>query len=127
MVFFIIGIILILVGVLALGLYRNNRKNLDEEDEYTRYNTGCLKIVSLVLVVLGLVVVITQCFYTQDAGDVKVLRDFGGNIAGSSTETGLHLKAPWQDVITYDIRNNVISFVADGEESFDGVQRMVRK
>ena len=120
MVFFITGIILILIGAIALVLYKINKNYIDEDDTYTRYNTGCLKIVSLVLVVLGLVVVITQCFYTQDAGDVKVLRDFGGNIAGSSTETGLHLKAPWQDVITYDIRNNVISFVADGEESFDG-------
>lgn len=127
MFFFITGIILILIGAIALVLYKINKNYIDEDDTYTRYNNGCLKIVSLVLVVLGLVVVITQCFYTQDAGDVKVLRDFGGNIAGSSTETGLHLKAPWQDVITYDIRNNVISFVADGEESFDGVQRMVRK
>ena len=72
------------------------------------------------IIVLGLITVVSQCFYAQDAGDVKVLRDFGGNIAGSSSDTGIHLKAPWQDVITYDIRNNVISFVADGEESFDG-------
>lgn len=120
MVFFIIGIILILVGVLALGLYQNNRKNLDEEDEYTRNYVGCFKVISVAIIVLGLTSVVSQCFYTQDAGDVKVLRDFGGNIAGSSTDTGIHLKAPWQDVITYDIRNNVISFVADGEESFDG-------
>lgn len=120
MVFFIIGIILILAGILALGLYQNNRKNLDEEDEYTRNYIGCFKVISVAIIILGLTSVISQCFYTQDAGDVKVLRDFGGNIAGSSTDTGIHLKAPWQDVITYDIRNNVISFVADGEESFDG-------
>lgn len=120
MVFFIIGIILILVGILALGLYRNNRENLDEEDEYTRSTIERFKIVSVVIIMLGLSAVVSQCFYAQDAGDVKVLRDFGGNIAGSSSETGFHLKAPWQDVITYDIRNNVISFVADGEESFDG-------
>lgn len=120
MVFFIIGIVLILVGMLALGLYQNNRKNLDEEDEYTRNYVGCFKVISVAIIVLGLTAVISQCFYAQDAGDVKVLRDFGGNIAGSSTDTGIHLKAPWQDVITYDIRNNVISFVADGEESFDG-------
>lgn len=120
MFFFIIGIFLILVGILALGLYRNNRKNLDEEDEYTRRSVGYLKIVSATVIILGLITVISQCFYAQDAGDVKVLRDFGGNIAGSSSDTGIHLKAPWQDIITYDIRNNVISFVADGEESFDG-------
>ena len=117
MVFFLIGIILILAGILALGLYQNNRKNLDE---YTRNYVGWFKIISVAIIILGLSNVVSQCFYTQDAGDVKVLRDFGGNIAGSSSDTGIHLKAPWQDVITYDIRNNVISFVADGEESFDG-------
>ena len=46
--------------------------------------------------------------------------DFGGNIAGSSSETGIHFKAPWQSIVTYDIRNNVISFVADGEEDYTG-------
>lgn len=120
MILFIAGIILILVGVLGLVLYRINRENLDEEDEYTRSNVGCFKIVSAAIIAIGLITIISQCFYTQDAGDVKVLRDFGGNIAGSSSDTGIHPKAPWQDVITYDIRNNVISFVADGEESFDG-------
>lgn len=120
MFFFVVGIILILAGILALGLYRSNRENLDEEDEYTRNTIEGFKIVSVAIIVLGLSTVVSQCLYTQDAGDVKVLRDFGGNIAGSSSETGFHLKAPWQDVITYDIRNNVISFVADGEESFDG-------
>ena len=120
MFFFIAGILFILAGILALGLYRKNRENLDEEDEYTRSTIGRFKIVSVVIIVLGLITVASQCLYTQDAGDVKVLRDFGGNIAGSSSDTGIHLKAPWQDVITYDIRNNVISFVADGEESFDG-------
>lgn len=120
MFFFIAGILFILAGILALGLYRKNRENLDEEDEYTRSTIGRFKIVSVVIIVLGLITVVSQCLYTQDAGDVKVLRDFGGNIAGSSSETGFHVKTPWQDVITYDIRNNVISFVADGEESFDG-------
>lgn len=75
---------------------------------------------SIIAFVVGVVLLGTQCLYTQDAGDVKVLRDFGGNIAGSSSETGFHLKDPWQDVITYDIRNNVISFVGDGEEDYFG-------
>lgn len=69
---------------------------------------------------LGALLIGSQCLYTQDAGDVVVLRDFGGNIAGYTSETGFHTKAPWQDTIVYDIRNNVISFVSDGEEDYIG-------
>lgn len=60
------------------------------------------------------------CFYAQDAGDVVVLRDLGGNIAGYTSETGFHLKFPWQDCITYDIRNNVITFTKDGTDDYMG-------
>lgn len=76
--------------------------------------------VSLSACLVGALLIGSQCLYTQDAGDVVVLRDLGGNIAGYTSETGFHTKAPWQDCITYDIRNNVISFVADGEEDYIG-------
>lgn len=76
--------------------------------------------VSLSACLVGALLIGSQCLYTQDAGDVKVLIDFGGNIAGSSSDTGFHVKAPWQSIVTYDIRNNVISFVADGAEDYIG-------
>ena len=60
------------------------------------------------------------CFYAQDAGDVVVLRDLGGNISGYTSETGFHAKLPWQDCITYDIRNNVITFTKDGSDDYMG-------
>lgn len=71
-------------------------------------------------IAVGAVVIALNCFYAQDAGDVVVLRDLGGNIAGSTSETGFHLKAPWQDCIVYDIRNNVITFTKDGEDDYMG-------
>lgn len=77
-------------------------------------------IVPTVLLGVALVLCGSQCVYTQDAGDVKVLINFGGDIAGSSAETGIHFKAPWQSIVTYDIRNNVISFVGKGEENYVG-------
>ena len=58
--------------------------------------------------------------YTQDVGDVVVLRSVTGSVDGMSKDAGLHFKAPWQEIITYDQRNNVISFVADGEEDYTG-------
>lgn len=59
--------------------------------------------------------------YSQDVGEVVVLRNLGGSIAGSSTDAGFHFKLPWQDTIKYDIRNNVLSFMGDEEEDqFEG-------
>lgn len=76
--------------------------------------------IGVVPVAFGTVMIAVGCIYTQDAGDVVVLRDIGGNIAGSTSETGFHLKAPWQDTIYYDIRNNVITFTKDGEDDYMG-------
>lgn len=105
MILFVIGILTIVTGIILL---------------ICKFKLDIPIIPSIIAFVVGVVLIFSQCLYTQDAGDVKVLRDFGGNIAGSSSETGFHVKTPWQDVITYDIRNNVISFVGDGEEDYFG-------
>lgn len=129
MVLFVLSLILIIVAVISFILFKryNKRKDktLQEMQELGQYiskedRRKLPMIPSVVIFVVGLLLLVSQCLYTQDAGDVKVLRDFGGNIAGSSSDTGFHAKAPWQDVITYDIRNNVISFVGDGEEDYFG-------
>lgn len=111
MILFVISLLVIIAAIVSFIIILRLRK--EEQDKIPI-------IPSIVAFVIGLILLGTQCLYTQDAGDVKVLRDFGGNIAGSSSETGFHFKAPWQDVITYDIRNNVISFVGDGEEDYFG-------
>lgn len=76
---------------------------------------------SFVGIILGIVLGLFGCIYTQDVGDVVVLRNLGGSIAGTSVEPGFHLKSPLQDTIRYDIRNNVLSFMGDSEEDqFEG-------
>lgn len=77
--------------------------------------------VPLAGIVVGALLVIPACLYTQDVGDVIVLRNLGGSIAGTSSEAGFHGKAPWEDTIRYDIRNNVLSFMgASEEDQFEG-------
>lgn len=129
MFLFILSLILIIIAIIVFVIFKryNARKDktLEEMKELGQYisNSDRRKLPifpSVIVFILGLLLLGSQCLYTQDAGDVKVLRDFGGNIAGSSSDTGFHVKAPWQDVITYDIRNNVISFVGDGEEDYFG-------
>lgn len=69
----------------------------------------------------GLVAIGLSCVYSQDVGEVVVLRSLGGNLAGSTTEAGFHFTAPWNNVITFDTRNNLINFYGDGTDySYDG-------
>lgn len=129
MILFVVSLILIILSIATFVGFKRYNSKVQKRLEQKEANNQCIYsedrfrfpvIPSIVIFIVGLILLASQCLYTQDAGDVKVLRDFGGNIAGSSSDTGFHVKAPWQDVITYDIRNNVISFVADGEEDYFG-------
>ena len=111
MILFILSIVIILAGIATMIFIGHINK---AEDRHFSMLPG------VTIMLVGAIICGTQCFYTQDAGDVKVLINFGGNIAGSSAETGIHMKAPWQSLVTYDIRNNVISFVGEGEEDYTG-------
>ena len=74
-----------------------------------------------VALLLGGGMITASCVYSQDAGEVKVLRNLGGSVVEEpSVNPGFHVKAPWQDAIAYDVRNNVISYVGDGTEDYDG-------
>lgn len=130
----VIGGVAVVAGLGLMGALRvrneRERKWYEEAmEEYEDGKRGCYKpdkpllvkpAVGLVPVVIGALFIGLSCVYTQDAGDVVVLRDLGGNIAGYTSETGFHAKAPWQDTIRYDIRNNVITFTKDGEDDYMG-------
>ena len=75
---------------------------------------------ALPLVLAGAIIAATGCLYTQDTGEVCVVRNLGGSLAGSTSEAGFHAKAPWQDVVTYDVRNNLINFYGDTDYKVDG-------
>lgn len=69
--------------------------------------------------VIGLITLATGCFYAQDIGEAVVLKNFGGSLAGYTTDAGFHLKAPWQDATSWDIRNRLINFYRDSEYVYD--------
>lgn len=109
MVLFIAGIVIVLAAIPTCIAIRNVNKHYEEQ-------TSCAW--SLIPVVLGLLMIGSQCFYAQDIGEAAILKNFGGSIAGTTTEAGLHLKAPWQDVANWDIRNRLINFYKDSEYSY---------
>lgn len=78
------------------------------------------------LIVLGTIAAIVAVvflfrgIYTQDAGEVIVLRNMGGDLAGYTEDAGFHLKAPWQKAIRYDVRKNLVNLYRDAEYTYDG-------
>lgn len=70
--------------------------------------------VIFITVILGMF-----CVYGQDVGEVCILRNWGGQLAGTTESAGFHLKAPWQTVIRYDIRNNIVNLYRDSEYDYD--------
>lgn len=110
MVMFVIGVLVALVAIPTWVII--GKHNSTYEDDKKSYAFG------FVAIALGLVLIGTQCFYAQDIGEAAILKNFGGSIAGTTTEAGLHLKAPWQDVTNWDIRNRLINFYKTSEYSY---------
>ncbi len=76
-----------------------------------------LLIVPAILVALLL---FYRCLYTQDVGEVIVLRAWGGKLTGYSDTAGFHFKAPWEDKISFDTRNMLINFYMDQGYYYNG-------
>lgn len=128
MVTFVIGIIALLIAIPCIVF--NVRTKIPEpiEDESIlgkpyvkiKFAHTCARGVAVVCLVFFFVFAGFSCIYTQDTGEVCVIRNLGGSLAGSTSEAGFHVKAPWQDVITYDVRNNLINFYGDTDYKVDG-------
>lgn len=108
MVVFVIGcIILIAAVVIALIRFR-------QEDDL-KISIG----IPIGLFVVSAILIGAECIYTQDVGEAVVLRNFGGSLAGYTTEAGIKFKTPWQDALDWDIRNRLINFYRDADYAYD--------
>lgn len=108
MFLFIVACIFFLVAIGVLVI----RAKQDEDSKL-------LVVIPGVILALSLVLAGSQCIYTQDIGEAIVLRNFGGSLAGYTTDAGIHFKAPWQDALDWDIRNRLINFYRDAEYTYD--------
>lgn len=135
MVTFVIGIIALLIAIPCIVF--NVRTKIPEPVEdvdilgkphiknetdikTVKFALTCARGVAVVCLAFAIGFIGGSCIYTQDTGEVCVIRNLGGSLAGSTSEAGFHVKAPWQDVITYDVRNNLINFYGDTDYKVDG-------
>lgn len=78
-----------------------------------------VRFVSAGVLALGAVFFAFGSFYTQDAGEANVLKDVTGNIVGQNNSTGLQVKAPWVNTVTFNIRNQQVIFAGTASEGSD--------
>lgn len=121
---FVVAIIAILLGIVALVVAGSNAKRRVVATGDTPVGSafrrgGNITIsraagwASGLLFLLGIVLIVFSSFFRQDVGQANVLRDWTGNIVGYETASGLHFKAPWVDVVTFDVRNQRAVFVTE--------------
>lgn len=92
MIWFVISIILLLFSAAVTGVALSNNVK----------GAG----IGLIPGLVGLLLLIPACLYSVDVGEVAVIRNMGGSLAGHSED--------------YDTRNNLINFYKDTDYKYDG-------
>jgi regulator of protease activity HflC (stomatin/prohibitin superfamily) len=115
---FILAIILIIIAITTFVITR--RYGARAETSGTKLASRVVTGVAALLFVFGLSALFGSTFYTQDVGEAKVLKDWTGNIVGEDVTPGADFKAPWVDVVDFDIRNQIAAYVGDGYNDYNG-------
>jgi len=123
---FILAIISAFIGIIALIVAGSNAKARvvasGETPNGSAFRRGtnvnisrAARWAAAALFFLAIVFTLFSSFFRQDVGQANVLRDWTGNIVGTEEQSGLHPKAPWVDVVTFDVRNQRAVFVSEQE------------
>jgi regulator of protease activity HflC (stomatin/prohibitin superfamily) len=120
----IISLLLLIAGLIGFAASKRSVvRAASSSNRYAADNAKAVHTTSIVVTLVGFVAsalfIILGSTYSQDAGEATVLKDVTGNIVGSTTETGLHWKAPWVDTVTFNIRNQQVVFAGDAEVNPD--------
>jgi len=118
---FVLAIIVLLLALVAFVASffirvtgeRRNPETREYETVELRGPTRWTRLGAFGGFVLGGLFLLFASSYTQDPGEANVLRSWTGEVVGYETTPGFHLKAPWVDTVTFDIRNQRAVFVSE--------------
>lgn len=116
MLLFVVGAFSALVAFAGLGLgkikYQDYRG--DEKEIPLRLGSAIVLLFSAFLMALGSI-------YTQDPGEVILIRGAGGNVIRTDRDAGFGFTAPWNKKTSFNIRNQRIEMFSNkGGEGDDG-------
>ena len=131
---FVFAIIFFILAILGLALaFTMGTKSRTEHRPGDRYTDGrdveikgtrkWFFLGSGIFAVLGILFTIFASTFSVDTGSSTVLKDWTGVVQEDAvTSAGIHTKAPWQDDIAWDIKNQDVTFTGDGLTSHNGQQ-----
>ncbi len=93
MFFLVVGIIAVVVGAIVLISSKHAQSQ----------SAGVTKAVGLVIIVVGVIVGFLSCIRTVDASHTGVVKEFG-SLKQTTLSEGMHVTAPWAEVIEIDNR-----------------------
>lgn len=125
-IFFIVAIVILALaftmGTKTLTEVRRDRYG-DTREVKTNGTRKWFFLGSGVFAVLGILFTIFSSTFTVDTGSSVVLKDWTGVVQEESVTTaGFHTKAPWQNDIAWDIKNQDVTFTGDGTTTHNGQQ-----
>jgi len=89
---------LVIVAILLLVLRKAKKAGEDLEELGTIF-----KIAIVIMLLVGPIFILTDCYATVDAGHTGVLSTFG-DVSSDQFEPGIHLRNPFTDVVQYSIQ-----------------------
>lgn len=116
---FIIGLVLILAAIIGFIV----ALRMPKEDSYGRRLDGPKRVTRLgagVALVLAFAAILLSMLYQQDEGEVNVLRSVSGEVVDQDLTPGFGFHAPWVETREFDIRNQMVAYVGDGTQNYNG-------
>ena len=130
---FIVACILLVLGLIALavgfGLYRSSKSH-SKSDSNSYYSSTSefadsypiALVAGGILTLLAIVAGVISMTYSQDQGEANVVKSISGEVSSIDVDPGFGLKAPWDKLITFDVRNQQAVYKGDGNATAEGEQ-----
>jgi len=127
---FILGLIFLIVTLILLGIGITARKQWKaREEEVQKSGRGSnneitgfwFKVAAGAAAVVTVILLVFSTTFTVDTGSSAVMKDWTGQVDENAVTTpGFHTKAPWQDDIIWNVRNQDVMYTGNGTTTHEG-------